>query len=113
MAKERLSELDGIPIVIKDNFCTKNIRTTCASRMLENFIPPYDATVCEKLKNAGAILVGKSNLDQFAMGSGTVDSIYGPTKNIWGFDDKNGDYFIAGGSSGGSAVSVANGSCFA
>lgn len=107
-----LSELDGIPIAIKDNFCTNSIKTTCASKMLENFIPTYNATVYERLSSAGAVLIGKSNLDQFAMGSGTVDSIYGPTKNLWGYSD-NEDFYITGGSSGGSAVSVTSGICFA
>ncbi|KAI4465186.1 transamidase [Holotrichia oblita] len=110
--KKTLSELDGLPIAIKDNFCTENIKTTCASKMLENFIPKYNATPYAKLKNAGAILIGKTNLDQFAMGSGTVDSIYGPTKNIWGYSDDN-DFFITGGSSGGSAIAVATGTCYA
>lgn len=81
--------------------------------MLENFVPTYNATVYEKLKNAGAILIGKTNLDQFGMGSGTVDSIFGPTKNVWGYSEDSGDFFICGGSSGGSATAVATGSCFA
>lgn len=110
--KTPISQLDGIPVAMKDNFCTANIKTTCASKMLENFIPPYDATVCQRLLNAGAVLVGKTNLDQFAMGSGTVDSIYGPTKNIWKFFDNEDDFYIAGGSSGGSAVAVATGICY-
>lgn len=110
--KKPLSDLDGIPIAVKDNFCTKNIRTTCASKMLENFIPPYNATVYQKLSDAGAILLGKTNLDQFAMGSGTVDSIYGPTRNIWSLKYDNENFHIAGGSSGGSAVTVASGICF-
>lgn len=109
---KQLSGIDGIPLVIKDNFCTANINTTCASKMLQNFVPSYDSTVYKKLMNAGGILLAKSNLDQFAMGSGTVDSIYGPTKNIWGYEE-NKDFYIAGGSSGGSAVAVASGSCFA
>ncbi|GJQ70287.1 gatA [Trypoxylus dichotomus] len=111
--KKILSEFDGLPIAMKDNFCTENIKTTCASKMLENFIPKYNSTVYERLKNAGAILLGKTNLDQFAMGSGTVDSIYGPTKNIWGYAEDNNDFFITGGSSGGSAIAVATGSCYA
>jgi aspartyl-tRNA(Asn)/glutamyl-tRNA(Gln) amidotransferase subunit A len=112
VAKQPLSQLDGIPIAIKDNFCTSNIRTTCASQMLKNFTPTYDATVYERLINSGAILIGKSNLDQFAMGSGTVDSIFGPAKNHWGHEASD-DFYISGGSSGGSAISVATGTCFA
>lgn len=121
LSKDRSKKILGIPVAIKDNFCTKNVNTTCASKMLENFIPMYNATVVSKLKNAGAIMIGKCNLDQFAMGSGTVDSIYGPTKNVWGsvFDanstnsnDKD-DWRIAGGSSGGCAVAVASGTCLA
>ncbi|EFX78989.1 hypothetical protein DAPPUDRAFT_188353 [Daphnia pulex] len=117
--------MEGIPIAIKDNFCTKNITTTCASKMLENFVPTYNATVVERLLDSGAILMGKTNLDEFGMGSGTTESIFGPTKNIWGsnliskandIDNKvsgsqSDDFFIAGGSSGGSAVAVAAGSC--
>lgn len=112
-SKRSLSELDGIPIAIKDNFCTKDIRTTCGSKMLENFIPPYNATIYQKLEDSGAVLLGKTNLDQFAMGSGTVDSIYGPTRNIWSLKHDNDNFHIAGGSSGGSAVAVAAGICFA
>lgn len=81
--------------------------------MLENFTGPFNATPCEKLKNAGAIFIGKTNLDEFAMGSGTVDSIHGGTKNVWravNIDDD--DWNIAGGSSGGSAVAVASGLCY-
>lgn len=107
------SDLDGIPIAIKDNFCTAQIRTTCAARMLDNFVPAYDATVYQRLAEAGAVLMGKCNLDQFAMGSGTVDSIYGPTKNPWGFGKEGEDFYIAGGSSGGCAVAVATHTCFA
>ena len=80
--------------------------------MLANFTPSYDATPYARLKEAGAILVGKTNLDEFGMGSGTVDSIFGPTKNIWGFkDDEN--WHICGGSSGGAALAVASGVCYA
>lgn len=108
-----LSTLDGVPIAIKDNFCTKDIRTTCGSKMLENFIPTYNATIYQRLSDAGAVLLGKTNLDQFAMGSGTVDSIYGPTRNIWSLKYDTENFHIAGGSSGGSAVAVAAGICFA
>lgn len=107
-----MSELDGVPIAIKDNFCTKDVKTTCGSKMLENFIPTYNATVYQRLLDAGSVLLGKTNLDQFAMGSGTIDSIYGPARNIWSleYDDEN--FHITGGSSGGSAVAVASGICF-
>lgn len=125
-----LGRLDGIPIAIKDNYCTKEHLTTCASKMLSKFIPPYNATVYQRLKDAGAILIGKTNLDEFAMGSGTIDSYYGPTKNLWNSDvltkfyscnkheeciKQNTDanlWHIAGGSSGGSAVAVISGSCY-
>lgn len=79
-----LGQLDGIPIAVKDNYCVKGKPTTCASRMLVNFSPGYNATVYEKLRTQGAVLIGKTNLDEFAMGSGTVDSLYGPTRNLWG-----------------------------
>ncbi|XP_046973155.1 glutamyl-tRNA(Gln) amidotransferase subunit A, mitochondrial [Vanessa cardui] len=102
--------LDGITVAIKDNFCTKNINTTCASNMLKNFVPTYNATVYSRLLDSGACLIGKSNLDEFAMGSGTVDSIFGPTRNPWCSGE---DWRISGGSSGGSAVAVATGACVA
>ncbi|XP_001655938.2 glutamyl-tRNA(Gln) amidotransferase subunit A, mitochondrial [Aedes aegypti] len=108
-----LSLLDGAPIAVKDNFCTKGIHTTCAARMLENFVPTYNATVYERLARNGAVLVGKTNMDQYGMGSGTVDSIFGPTKNYWDAVEGESDFRIAGGSSGGSAVAVASGICFA
>ncbi|XP_060598594.1 glutamyl-tRNA(Gln) amidotransferase subunit A, mitochondrial-like [Ruditapes philippinarum] len=149
------TEWKGIPVAVKDNFCTTNIRTTCASHMLENYIPPYNATVVQRLYDHGAVLVGKTNLDEFAMGCGSIDSIYGPVRNPWNYsfsqvaeidqtspqniqDDRlrqgtrgihtssgqsratnvnaessqECDWFIAGGSSGGSAVAVATGACF-
>ncbi|KAL3283249.1 hypothetical protein HHI36_006397 [Cryptolaemus montrouzieri] len=110
--KKPKSVLDGIPIAVKDNFCTKYIRTTCGSKMLQNFVPPYNATVCQRLLDAGATLVGKTNLDEFAMGSGTVDSLFGATKNVWNLENDSNDFHISGGSSGGAAVAVATGSCF-
>ncbi|CAO1406849.1 unnamed protein product [Diamesa tonsa] len=103
--------LDGVTVAVKDNFCTKNVSTTCASNMLKNFIPTYNATVYDKLEKAGAVLVGKTNMDEFGMGSGTVDSIFDATKNVWSQDLSKPS--IAGGSSGGSAVAVASGLCFA
>jgi aspartyl-tRNA(Asn)/glutamyl-tRNA(Gln) amidotransferase subunit A len=112
IAKGELGALEGLPIAIKDLFCTKGVKTTAASKILGNFVPPYESTVTQNLWDAGAIMLGKTNLDEFAMGSSNETSAFGPVFNPWRASDSNAN-LVPGGSSGGSSAAVAADLCLA
>ncbi len=104
--------LEGLPLAIKDLFCTKGVRTTAGSRILDNFVPPYESTVTQNLWDAGAVMLGKTNMDEFAMGSSNETSYFGPVINPWRAAGGN-QALVPGGSSGGSAAAVAADLCLA
>ncbi|HVV28994.1 MAG TPA: Asp-tRNA(Asn)/Glu-tRNA(Gln) amidotransferase subunit GatA [Rhizomicrobium sp.] len=112
IAKGEMGALEGLPLAIKDLFCTKDVRTTAASRILGNFVPPYESTVTQNLWDAGAVMLGKTNLDEFAMGSSNETSHFGPVFNPWRAANSNAN-LVPGGSSGGSAAAVAADLCLA
>ena len=112
IAKGEGRALEGLPLAIKDLFCTKGVRTTAGSRILDNFIPPYESTVTQNLWDAGAVLLGKTNMDEFAMGSSNETSFFGPVHNPWRAEGSN-QPLVPGGSSGGSAAAVAADLCLA
>jgi len=99
--------LEGLPVAVKDLFCTKGVRTTAGSKILDNFIPPYESTVTQNLWDAGAVMLGKVNMDEFAMGSANLNSAYGPVINPWRRTDAPTKDLVPGGSSGGSVAAVA------
>ncbi len=112
LAKGEGGALEGVPLAIKDLFCTKGVRTTAGSKILDNFVPPYESTVSQNLWNAGAVMLGKTNLDEFAMGSSNETSGYGPVFNPWRAKNSNAN-LVPGGSSGGSSAAVAADLCLA
>ncbi len=110
IARNKARELEGIPMAIKDLYCTKGVRTTASSKMLENFVPEYESTVSKKLLEAGITMLGKTSMDEFAMGSTNLTSYFGEVKNPY---KRNGEDLVPGGSSGGSASAVASGCAMA
>src|ERR1700761_5113987 len=112
IAKGQMGALEGLPLAIKDLFCTKGVRTTAGSNILSNFVPPYESTVSQNLWDAGAVMLGKTNMDEFAMGSSNETSHYGPVFNPWRAAKSN-QNLVPGGSSGGSAAAVAADLCLA
>src|SRR6266700_3720091 len=104
--------LEGLPIAIKDLFCTKGVRTTAGSRILDNFVPPYESTVTQNLWDAGAVMLGKTNMDEFAMGSSNETSHFNPVVNPWRSRNSNAN-LVPGGSSGGSSAAVSGNLCLA